>query len=92
MCIQRAAAAADAADADAADAALSVAIRLLLLQQQCCCFPLLFVIVCLMANFVAGSLNLTPVFYFSSFKRDLFFMVSLGSTVSHLRPRFAYLW
>ena len=59
-----------AAAAAAAAAALCVAILLLLLQQQCCCFLLLFVIVCRMAKFVAGSLNLIPVFSFSSFKRD----------------------
>ena len=31
-----------------------------------------------MANFVAGSLNVTPVFYFSSFKRDFFLMYPLA--------------
>ena len=41
--------------------------------------------------FVAGSLNLMPVFYFSSFKQDLFLMVPLGSTVSHLWLRYAYI-
>ena len=61
------------------------------LQQQCCCFLLLFVIVCQMAKFVAGSLNPILVFSFSSFERDLFLMSPLGSTVSHLRPRFAYI-
>ena len=62
ICIQSAAAAAAAA----AVAALCVAILLLLLAawQQCCCFLLLFVIVCWMAKFVAGSLNLIPVFLF----------------------------
>ena len=60
------------AAAAAADA-LCVAM-LLLLQQQCCCLLLLFVIVCRMANFVAGSLNLIPVFSFSLFKRALFSM------------------
>ena len=84
------AAAADTDAAAAAAAALSVAILLLLLQQQCCCFLLMFVIVCRMVKFVAGSLNLTPVFSSSSFKRFFFLMVSLGSTVSHLWPRFAY--
>ena len=64
ICIQRAAA--------AAAASLCVAILLLLLQQQCCCFLLLFVIVCRMAKLVAGSLNLTLVFSFPSFKRDFF--------------------
>ena len=59
--------------AAAAAAALSVptSILLLLLQQPCCCFPLLFVIVCWMAKTVAGPLNLTPVFSFSSSKRDV---------------------
>ena len=86
ICLQNAAAAAAAA------AALCVAILLLLLQQQCLCFLLLFVIVCRRAKFVAVSLNLIPVFYFSSFIRDLFLMVPLGSAaVSHLRPRFAYI-
>ena len=42
-----------------------------------------------MDKFVAGPLNLTPVFSFSSFKLDFFLMVPLGSTVSNLRPRFA---
>ena len=69
------AAAADTDAAAAAAAALSVAILLLLLQQQCCCFLLMFVIVCRMVKFVAGSLNMIPVFYFSSFKRDLCLMV-----------------
>ena len=84
MCLQSAAA--------AAAAALCVTIiLLLLLHQQCCCFLLLFVIVCRLDKFVAGSLNLIPVFSFPSFKLDLFLMVLLGSTVSHLRPRFAYI-
>ena len=96
ICMQSATAAAVAAAADtdaaaAAAAALSVAILLLLLQQQCYCFLLLFVIVCRMAKFGAGSLNLPPMLSFSSFKHDLFLMVSLGSTVSHFRPRFAYI-
>ena len=52
---------------------LCVAILLLLLQQQ-----LLFVIVCRMPNFFAGSLNLIPVFSFSSFERDLFLMHPLA--------------
>ena len=69
---------------------LCVAIVVLLLQQQCRCFLLLLVIVCRMAKFGAGSSkNLIPVFSSSSFKRDFFFNVSLGSTVSHLQSRFA---
>ena len=52
---------------------------LLLLQQQCCVFLLLFVIVCQMAKVVPGLLNLIPAFSFSSFNRDPFFMVPLGS-------------
>ena len=40
---------------------------------------------------IAGSLNLIPVFTFPSLKRDVFLMVPLGSAVSHLRPRFAYI-
>ena len=63
--VQRAAAA--VAAAAAAAAALCVAILLLLLQQL-----LLFVIVCQIAKIVADSLNLGPVFPFSSFKHDLF--------------------
>ena len=62
---------------------LCVAILLLLLQQQCCRLLLLFVIVCRVANFVAGSLKLMSLFYFSSSKRDLVLMVPRGSTVSH---------
>ena len=82
ICIQSAAASA---------AALCVPILLLLLMQQCCSFLLLFVIMHRAVKFVAGPLNLIPVFSFSSFKHDLFFMVPLGSTaVSHLQPRFAY--
>ena len=84
MCIQSAAAA-----AAAGAAALSVAILLLLLQQQCCCFLILYVIVCRIAKFVAGSLNLIPVLFFSSFKRDLFLMYPLA-VPSHLRLRFAF--
>ena len=68
---------------------LCVAMLLLRLQQQCRSFLLLFVIVCRMAKIVAGSLNLIPAFSFSAFKRDCFFYVPLGSTVSLLRPRFA---
>ena len=74
MCIQSAAAA-----AAAGAAALSVAILLLLLQQQCCCFLLLFVIVCRMAKFVAGSLNLIPVFPFSSFNAIYFWWYPLAA-------------
>ena len=62
---------------DAAAAAARVAL-LLLLKQQCCYFLLLFVIVCRMANFVAGSLNMIPVFSFSSIKR----FMPLNSTVA----------
>ena len=69
ICTQRAAAAA---------AALRVAILLLLLQQQCCCFLLPFVIVCRMAKFVAGLLNLILVFYFSSLKHDASLMYPLA--------------
>ena len=61
--------------------ALSVAILLFVIVRQ---RAKLFV-----AGF-AGSLNLTSVFPFSSFKRDLFLMVRLGKTVTHLRARFAY--
>ena len=71
ICIRSAAAA-------AAAAALCVAILLLLQQQQCCCFLLLFVIMCRMAKFVAGPLNLMPVYSFSSFKRDLLLMYPLA--------------
>ena len=53
---------------------------------------LLFVIVCRVAKVVAGSFNLIPMFSFSSFERDLFLMVTLGSSaVSQVRLRFAYL-
>ena len=61
---------------------------LFLLKQQCCCFLLLlllFVIVYRMAKFGAGSLNLIPVFSFSSFRRDLF----LAYPLAVLSPRFA---
>ena len=71
-------------------AALCVAILLLLLQQQCCCFLLLVVIVCQMAKFGDGSLNLIPVFV-SLHSNATYFYVRLGSTVSHLRSRFAYI-
>ena len=65
---------------------------LLLLAAACCCLLLLFAIVCRMAKFVAGSLNLIPVFSLYSFRTRLMFNISLGSTaVSHLRPRFAYI-
>ena len=40
-------------------------------------------------KFVAGSLNVIPVFYLSSFEHDFFFRVPLGSNLSHFRPRFA---
>ena len=70
-CMQSAAAA-------AAAAALCVDILLLLLKQQCCCSLLLFVIVGRMAKFGASSLNLIPVVYFSSFKRDQFLMYPLA--------------
>ena len=33
-----------------------------------------------------------PSVFFSSFKRDLLWMVPLGSAVSYLRPRFAYIF
>ena len=51
---------------------------LLLLQLQCCCLLLPFVIVCQMANFVAGSFILIPVFSFSSFKRIFNLMYPLA--------------
>ena len=67
---------------------------LCVLLYCCCCYflllLLLFVIVYRMAKFGAGSLKLIPVFACSSFKRDLFLVVPLGSTASRLRPRFAY--
>ena len=66
--------------AAAAAATLCVAILLLLLQQQCCCSLLLFGIVCRIAGFVAGSLDLILVFSFS-FKRH-FLYVPRGSTVA----------
>ena len=44
----------------------------------CCCLLLLFVIVCRMTKFAAGSLNLIPVFSFSSFKHDVFLMYRLA--------------
>ena len=43
-----------------------------------------------MDKFVAGSLNMTPIVSFR-FIQTLFLMVPLRSTVSHLRPRFAYI-
>ena len=42
-----------------------------------------------MAKFDAGSLNLIPVFSFSSFKSDIFFMCPLAVLCRILRPRFA---
>ena len=58
---------------------LSLLLLLLLcvLQYCCCCcscscLPPLFIIVCRMAKLVADSLNLIPVFSFSSFKHDFF--------------------
>ena len=48
------------------------------MHTGCCCFLLLFVIVCRMTKFLTGSLNLIPVFSFSSFKRDLFLMCPLA--------------
>ena len=62
-------------------------ILLLLLQQQCFCFVLSFVIVCWMAKFVAGSMNLIAVFSSSSLKHDLLSMYPLA-VLSHSRPRF----
>ena len=63
-----------------------VVILLLLLE-----LPLL-VMACRMTRFVAGSLNLVPVFFFSSFKHDLFRMYYVYplTVLSHLRPRFVY--
>ena len=43
-----------------------------------------------MANFVAGSLNLIPLFFLFVQTRFIF-DGTLGSTGSHLRPRFAYI-
>ena len=58
---------------------LCVAILLLLLQHvKCCCFPLLFAIVCRMAKFGAGPLNLILAPYSSSFKRELLLMHPLA--------------
>ena len=54
---------------------------LLLRQHQCRCLLPLFVIVCRMAKFVAGSLNLIPVFSFSSLITRFVFDVPLASTV-----------
>ena len=70
----------------AAAAAAAAATAAAALYRCCCCSSccllVLFVIVCRMA-IVAGSLNLIPVFYFSSFKHDLGLMyVPLGSTVA----------
>ena len=60
---------------------LCVAILLLLLRQQCCCFLPLFVIVCRIAKFVAGSLHLIQVFSFSSSSTTIFSCIPLGSTL-----------
>ena len=74
---------------------LLLLLLLLWMLQYCCCrcsycyLLLLLVIVCRLTKFVAGSLNLIPVFYFSSFKHGLFFMHPLA-LLSHFRPRFAY--
>ena len=54
-----------------------------LYEYYCCVvavlqlLPLLFVIVCVMENFVAGSLSLIPAFSSSSFKYDSFFVYPL---------------
>ena len=56
----------------------------------CCCCLLLFVIVYRMAKLFVGSLNLVPVFSFSSLKHGLLLMYFLA-VLSHLRPRFAYI-
>ena len=72
ICIQSAAA--------AAAAALRAATLLLLMQQQqCCCFLLVFVTVCRMAKSGPPSLNLIPVFCFSSFQLDLFLMYPMAA-------------
>ena len=81
ICIQSAAAAA------AATAALCVAILLLLLL-----LPAAIRHRAPDGQFAAGSsLNLIPVFSFSSFKRDLFLEAPLGSIVSHLFAASIYL-
>ena len=41
-------------------------------------------------KFVAGSLHLIRLFYFSSFKDDLVLIYPL-TVLSHLRPRFSYI-
>ena len=76
--------------AAAAAAALCVDILLLLLQQKFCCLLPLFVIVCRMAKFGAGSLN-HPSVSFSSFKRDFFLTCPLAVLRrTYLRFRFAF--
>ena len=74
-----------------AAAAPCVAI-LLLLPLQCYCLLLLLVIVCRVTLFVpvVYLLHLIPVFSFSSFKHDLFFMYPLAVLLSHVQPRFTY--
>ena len=69
------------AAAAAAAAALCVAILVLLIAAA--------VRHRVRAKIVAGSLNLIPVFSFSSFQRDLFLLYPLAM-LSRLRPRFAY--
>ena len=79
ICIENAAAAAPRV---AITAAVSTAAVLLLLP--------LFVIVRPMAKFVAGSLNLIPVFL-SIHSKTIYlpFSMCLMAVLSHLRPRFA---
>ena len=57
---------------------LCSSVLLYCLWCSCCCLLLLFVIMCRMAKFVAGPLNLMPVYSFSSFKRDLLLMYPLA--------------
>ena len=75
ICIRSGAGAAAAAAA----AAVCVAMLLLLQQQQCCCcFLPLFVIVCWMAKFVAGSLIMILLFSFPSLKTRFSFLYPLA--------------
>ena len=69
----------------------SYAYRVLLLLLLCVAILLLlrFVIVCRITEFIFGSLNLVPMFSFSSSNRDTFLMPPLA-VLSPLRPRFGY--
>ena len=79
-----------AAAATAAAATLCVAVLLLVLQRLLLLLAAVRHKCAGWRNIVAGSLNLIPVFSFSSIKHDLSFMHPLAA-LSHLPPRFTYI-